>query len=187
MVGGHRDCACRRRLVLGQRHGARSTAPRTSRDRAARRRRRGLLLRPVLVRPVVRRCVLPPRSRRALRRRCPPPRPPNPPQPRDPRDNPRDPRDNPRDPRGNTRGAAPNAGYGSISIRVQPGDAEVLIDGEKWRGPGNGQDPLIVEVAEGPHTIQISKSGYRTYITDVQVRRGETEPLNVSLRSQNEQ
>jgi len=88
-------------------------------------------------------------------------------------------------PREGARGAAPAAGYGTLAIRVQPGDAEIMIDGEKWRGPA-GQDRLMVDVAEGPHSIQISKSGYRTYVTDVQVRRGETEPLNVSLRSQDE-
>ena len=84
------------------------------------------------------------------------------------------------------RAGTPAGGYGSLAIRVQPGDAEVMIDGEKWRGP-SAQDRLVVDVAEGSHTVQISKAGYRTYVTDVQVRRGETSPLNVSLRSQEEQ
>jgi len=106
---------------------------------------------------------------------------PPPPPPGDPRDYPRDPRDP------SVRGGNPAAGYGSLSIRVQPADADVMIDGQKWRGSGGGQEPLTVELAEGPHTIEISKSGYRSYLTDVQVRRGETTPLNVSLRSQNEQ
>ena len=83
------------------------------------------------------------------------------------------------------RAGAPAAGYGTLAIRVQPADAEVLIDGEKWHGPA-AQDQLVVDVAEGPHTVQISKAGYRTYITDVQIRRGETSPLNVRLRSQEE-
>jgi PEGA domain len=83
------------------------------------------------------------------------------------------------------RGGTQAAGYGTLAIRVQPADAEVMIDGEKWRGPAT-QDGLVVDVAEGSHTVQISKAGYRTYITDVQVRRGETSPLNVSLRSQDE-
>jgi hypothetical protein len=61
----------------------------------------------------------------------------------------------------------------------------VLIDGEKWRGP-EVQDRLIVDVAEGRHTVEIQKSGYRSYVTDVQVRRGDTTPLNVSLRTQDE-
>ncbi|HKB10844.1 MAG TPA: PEGA domain-containing protein [Vicinamibacterales bacterium] len=73
--------------------------------------------------------------------------------------------------------------YGSLAIRVQPNDAEVSIDGEPWRGPG-GQDRLVVEVSEGSHTIEIRKSGYRTYVTQVDVRRGTTTPLNVSLRSE---
>jgi PEGA domain len=76
--------------------------------------------------------------------------------------------------------------YGSIAIRVQPADADILIDGEKWRGP-EAQDRLVIDVAEGRHTIEIQKSGYRAYVTDVQVRRGETTTLNVSLRTQNEQ
>jgi uncharacterized membrane protein len=43
---------------------------------------------------------------------------------------------------------------------------------------------LIVEVAEGSHTVEIRKSGYRTYVTQVEVRRGGTTPLNVSLRNE---
>ena len=73
------------------------------------------------------------------------------------------------------------SGYGSVSIRVQPTDAEVSIDGEAWRSPA-GQDRLVVELAEGSHTIEIRKSGYRTYVTQVDVKRGDTTPLNVSLR-----
>jgi PEGA domain len=89
----------------------------------------------------------------------------------------------PREPRGGTQAS----GYGTLAIRVQPADAEVLIDGEKWRGPATEDRQLVVEVSEGSHTVQISKAGYRTYVTDVQVRRGETSPLNVSLRTQDEQ
>jgi len=80
-------------------------------------------------------------------------------------------------------GNARNAGYGTIAVRVQPGDAEVSIDGEPWRGSG-GQDRLTVEVAEGSHTVEIRKPGYRTYVTQIDVRRGQTTPLNVSLRGE---
>ncbi len=78
---------------------------------------------------------------------------------------------------------AESSAYGSLAIRVQPADADVLVDGEKWTAPA-GQDQIVIDVPEGRHTIQIEKPGYRTYITEVDVRRGETTPLNVSLRSQ---
>jgi hypothetical protein len=80
--------------------------------------------------------------------------------------------------------AEPSA-YGSLAIRVQPEDAEILVDGERWNAP-EGQTEVVIDVPEGRHTIQIQKPGYRSYLTDVEVRRGETTPLNVSLRSQDE-
>jgi hypothetical protein len=81
--------------------------------------------------------------------------------------------------------SADASSYGTLAIRVQPADADVLIDGEKWHGP-EAQDRLIVDVAEGRHTVEIQKPGYRTYVTEVQVRRADTTTLNVSLRTQNE-
>jgi hypothetical protein len=83
-------------------------------------------------------------------------------------------------PPGSSRQAS---GYGTIAIRVQPGDAEVMIDGEPWHGPSD-QDRLLVEVPVGRHAIEIRKAGYRTYVTELDVHAGETEPLNVSLRGQ---
>ena len=106
-----------------------------------------------------------PRGRAPMGRRGPPP------PPQDPR--------GPADPRGGPSTAA----YGTIAIRVQPADAEVSIDGENWRAPG-GQERLVVDVAEGSHTVEIRKTGFRTYVTQVEVRRGESTPLNVSLREE---
>jgi hypothetical protein len=85
----------------------------------------------------------------------------------------------PPDPRG---GQSPS-GYGTLVVRVQPADAEVSIDGEPWRGPG-GQDRLVIDVSEGSHTVEIRKPGFRTYVTQAEVRRGETSTLNVSLRNE---
>ncbi|HYM24220.1 MAG TPA: PEGA domain-containing protein [Vicinamibacterales bacterium] len=76
--------------------------------------------------------------------------------------------------------------YGTLSIRVQPADAEILIDGQVWRGPATS-DRLVVDVADGKHSVEIRKAGYIGYVTEVQVRRGETTPLNVSLRTQHDQ
>ena len=71
--------------------------------------------------------------------------------------------------------------YGTLSIRVQPADAQILVDGERWSSP-EGQDRVVIDVPEGRHSIEIQKPGYRSYMTDVEIRRGETTPLNVSLR-----
>lgn len=70
-------------------------------------------------------------------------------------------------------------GYGSIAIRVQPVDAEVLIDGARWDG-ATGRS-LVVQLAAGSHRVEIRKDGYTTYTAQVDVRGGETSPINVSL------
>jgi hypothetical protein len=72
---------------------------------------------------------------------------------------------------------------GSLVIRVQPGDAEILVDGEPWRGP-EGDERLVVQLPEGMHRVEVRKQGFSVFSTDVTVRRGETVPLNVSLTRQ---
>ena len=68
----------------------------------------------------------------------------------------------------------------TLTIRVQPSGADVTIDGERWQGP-EGDERLLVQVSEGPHRIEVQKSGYRRFSTEIQARRGETVPLNVAL------
>ena len=70
--------------------------------------------------------------------------------------------------------------FGSVAIRVQPGDATVLIDGERWDTP-QGEDRLTLEVSEGQHRIEIRKDGFKPYSSTFTVRSGETVTLNVSL------
>jgi uncharacterized membrane protein len=67
-----------------------------------------------------------------------------------------------------------------VSIRVQPVDADVMIDGERWSG-STSQDRLVVQLAEGRHHVDVKKDGFEQYSGDVQVRRGETVTLNISL------
>jgi hypothetical protein len=78
---------------------------------------------------------------------------------------------------------APTATLGTVSIRVQPAGAEVLIDGERWSGP-DGEARLIVQLSEGRHVVELRRSGYRTHTTEVEIRRGETTSVNVSLTRQ---
>jgi PEGA domain len=71
-------------------------------------------------------------------------------------------------------------GFGELSLRVQPADAVVTIDGERWDSPEGGSR-LQLQLSEGPHRIEVSREGHRPYTTTVEVRRGETATLNVSL------
>jgi hypothetical protein len=70
--------------------------------------------------------------------------------------------------------------FGQVAIRVQPADAEVIIDGEPWRSPA-GADRLVVHLAAGTHRVEIRKEGYDPFVTAIEIRRGEATVLNVSL------
>ena len=83
--------------------------------------------------------------------------------------------------RGRAGGAA--EGFGSLSLRVQPADAEVLIDGEPWQGSQSGE-PLVVQLGAGTHQIEIRKEGYRSYVTEIPLGNGQVRTLNVSLTRQ---
>ncbi len=84
-------------------------------------------------------------------------------------------------PPGERRGrVSADARFGSIAVRVQPADAEVLIDGEAWLG--SDQDGrLLVNVPAGSHRVDVRKRGHESFSTEIDVRSGETTPLNVSL------
>ena len=80
-------------------------------------------------------------------------------------------------------GPPPQSTSGAVSIRVQPDSAEILIDGEHWSGRTN--DRLVVQLSPGRHVVEIRLSGYRTFSTEVEVRDGQTIPLNISLTREN--
>ena len=74
----------------------------------------------------------------------------------------------------------PDSGFGSLAIRVQPSDAEVFVDGERWERP-EGDAPLTIELSAGPHQVEVRKPGHAPYQATVDVRRAEVTALNVSL------
>lgn len=107
------------------------------------------------------------------------PRPPDTPDPRDRRPPPRAPR-GPQDREERSAPSPSTSRSGTLSIRVQPNGATVFIDGERWEGPRNNER-LIVQVAEGRHRVEVERDGYARFATEIDVRRGETEPVVVSL------
>ncbi len=81
------------------------------------------------------------------------------------------------------RGAQNQPGdFGTLNLRVQPEDAAVTIDGQRWDSPEGGAR-LTVQLAPGPHHIEVRKDGFKTYTSTVQIRPGESQTLNISLPS----
>lgn len=70
--------------------------------------------------------------------------------------------------------------FGSVSVRVRPANADVLIDGERWVS-AESDGRIVVQLPEGRHSVEVRAAGYTTFSAPVDVRRGETLPLNVSL------
>ena len=79
-------------------------------------------------------------------------------------------------------GSAPGSGAvegATIAIRVQPGDAAILVDGERWQGSGG--DRLEIQVTPGEHRIEVQKDGYQPFTSTIRVGPGETSAVNISL------
>ena len=73
-------------------------------------------------------------------------------------------------------------GFGTLNLRVQPGDAAVAVDGERWDSPEGGSR-LSIQLATGTHRVEVRKDGFKPYITTIQIHAGETQSLNISLPS----
>ena len=79
---------------------------------------------------------------------------------------------------------APPTRYGTLSIAVQPVDAEIYLDGERWTGPSPAPGAiqrLTIRVTEGRHRVEIRKEGFATYSEQILIGRDRTLTLNVSL------
>ena len=78
---------------------------------------------------------------------------------------------------------APETRFGTLSLRIQPGDAEVLIDGERWTTtPGDNR--MNIRLSAGRHKIEIRKDGFERYSEEIGVRENITFTLNVSFKRQ---
>ncbi len=70
--------------------------------------------------------------------------------------------------------------FGMISIRTQPVDAEILVDGEAWER-STGMSRLVIQLTPGRHRVEVRKAGFTAYSEEVLIRAGATMTLNVSL------
>jgi PEGA domain len=72
--------------------------------------------------------------------------------------------------------------FGTLSLVVQPASADVAIDGDIWTS-ADGKT-FVVQVPAGTHRIAVTKTGYKTYSAEVEIREGETKRLNVALTAE---
>lgn len=86
----------------------------------------------------------------------------------------------PGSPPARTTKAAEPAKFGTLSLRVVPANAEIWIDGERWRNT-NAATPLIIQLAEGKHKIEVSRENYQRYVSEIEIKVSETNTVNVSL------
>ena len=73
-----------------------------------------------------------------------------------------------------------DARFGTLSVRVQPVDAEILIDGERWTASAQ-PDRLSLKLTAGRHKVEVRKEGFVTYTEDVLIRDKAAMTLNVVL------
>jgi len=83
---------------------------------------------------------------------------------------------------GGRQAPSPNASrFGTIAVQVQPAGTTVFIDGEKWDGPKDADERLIIQVPAGRHRVEVERDGYERFVTEIDVRGSDTTPVNVSL------
>ncbi len=77
-------------------------------------------------------------------------------------------------------GADETSDYGTVVLSVQPDGAEILIDGKRWNAPQR-DERLVVQLPAGRHHVEVRKNGFAPFSKDVEVGRGATVPVDVSL------
>ena len=63
---------------------------------------------------------------------------------------------------------------------MQPADAEIVVDGQRWTPPAD-ESRLSIELSEGRHVVEVRKAGYSVYREDVLIRNNATLNINVAL------
>jgi hypothetical protein len=70
-------------------------------------------------------------------------------------------------------------GFGTLVLTVQPREAEVSIDGQRWLSSGDGE--FEIQLPAGRHRIEVELDGFQRFSSEVDVRDDGPTPVNVSL------
>jgi hypothetical protein len=69
--------------------------------------------------------------------------------------------------------------FGTLSVSITPQDAEITLDAQKQDLTSGNR--FVIQLTEGVHHLVIKKSGFDTFETDLQIRRGRTLSFDVNL------
>ena len=87
----------------------------------------------------------------------------------------------PRSPLPSPTPATSATGVGMLDLRVEPADIEVRIDGKPWLSADEGH--FVVQLSVGKHRLELRKTGTFLIATDVEIGDGETNTLELRLRT----
>jgi len=76
--------------------------------------------------------------------------------------------------------SADQSAFATLSLRISPADAEILIDGEAW-DRANGDSRFTIDLAAGRHQLEVRREGYGAYVRTIDLLGGRTAALNVAL------
>ena len=69
--------------------------------------------------------------------------------------------------------------FGTLSLRVMPSDATIVIDQQAWDRP-TGDERFSIELSEGPHQVEVRKHRLTWYVRTLDVPRGHALVWNVA-------
>jgi hypothetical protein len=72
------------------------------------------------------------------------------------------------------------SGFATLSLRISPADAEILVDGQPWGRP-SADNRFALELSEGRHQVEVRKDGFGSYVRTIDLLSGRTVTLNVAL------
>ena len=62
---------------------------------------------------------------------------------------------------------------------MQPREAEVSVDGQRWMTSGDGE--FQIQLPAGRHRVEIELQGFQRFSSDIDVREDGATPVNISL------
>jgi len=70
-------------------------------------------------------------------------------------------------------------GFGTLVLHVQPREAEVSVDGQRWMTSGEGE--FEIQLPAGRHRVEVELQGFQRFSSDIDVREDGPTPVNISL------